>query len=195
MLLWRERLLDVPIMSLQTGTQLGVIKESIINPKDLSIIAFYCEGPLIQEKPAVLHTADIREFGELGMIIDDSDMIMPLEGLVRLQQILDYNFELIDKRVIDTTKSKLGKITNYIIETNSFEIVKLGVRRPFLKALNDAELLIDRDQIRKITDTEIIVEAPTVKEKTPVLRETLRPAQEFRNPFRGAQPEHIDNQK
>ncbi len=193
MLFWREKILNIPLMSLQTGGQLGVATEPIIDPHTLKIVAFYCEGKLIEDHPAVLHTDDIREFGQLGFIINDSDDIMPINDLIRLQEILDLHFELIGKRVIDSTKDKLGKVQDYIIESETFEIMKLSVHRPILKALNDAELIIDRRQIIEINDEAIVVEAPTIKEE--IVAKPLQKV-EFKNPFRHTpqtpQPEHAD---
>ncbi|HEX6461885.1 MAG TPA: PRC-barrel domain-containing protein [Candidatus Saccharimonadales bacterium] len=193
MLLWREKIQNVPIMSLQTGGQLGAATEPIIDPHMLKVVAFYCEGRLIEEHPSVLYVDDIREFGQLGFIINDSDDIMPLHDLVRLQQILNLHFELLGKKVIDNTKHKLGKVNNFIIDSDSFNIMKLSVQQPIFKAINNTELIISRSQIIEINDEAIVVEAPTVKEAT--AKQPLQ-AVEFQNPFRNTpqtpQPEHAD---
>ena len=41
MLLPIERLLNAPIMSLQTGAELARISEPIIDPRSMAIVAFY----------------------------------------------------------------------------------------------------------------------------------------------------------
>lgn len=190
MLLWREKLQHVPVMSLRTGGELGEANEPIIDPATLRIVAFYCSGRLITYNPAVLHTNDIREFGKMGFIVNDSEDIMPLNDLVRLQKIINLQFELIGKRVVDTASHKLGKVNNYIVESASFMITKLSVRQPLLKAINEPEILIDRRQIREINHDTIVVEAPTIKEKAASLK-TL--PMEFQNPFKHTpQPEHAD---
>lgn len=187
--MWRERLLSVPVMSLQTGARLAVATEPIIDPKDLNIIAFYCEGPLLDFHPAILHSADIREFGELGLIVNDSDDIMPLSDLVRLQETIDCRFEFVGKKVIDTTQHKLGKVNNYVIETGSFKIMKFSVKRPLLHSLQQDELIIDRRQIRKITDDEIVVAAPTEEESSAA---SIVSRAQIQNPFRHVPAENID---
>lgn len=192
MLIWRERLLSVAVMSLQTGGRLAVATEPIVDPKNLDVIAFYCEGPLVNFKPAILHTADIREFGELGLIVNDSENIMPLGDLVRLQGIIEHHFELIGKKVVDTTGHKLGKVNNYVVDTGSFKVMKFSVKRPLLHSLQDSELIIDRQQIRKITDDQIVVAAPTVEEKVKV---SVLPRAHIQNPFRQAPAENADSSK
>ncbi len=164
MLLLRDRLLNVPIMSLQTGTQVGTVIKHIIDPRRLNIIAFYCEGPLIEFRPAILHVSDIRELSSLGFIVDSSDNIMPPDDLVRLEEILEYKFELEGKQVIQEDRRKLGKIVNYTIDSDSFYIVKLHVKPTLLQSLGHAEFLIDRSQISEINDKHIVVRNPDVKD-------------------------------
>lgn len=150
-------------MSLQTGTQVGTAIKHIIDPRRLNITAFYCEGPLIGFAPAILHVSDIRELSGLGFIIDSSDDIMPSDDLVRLEEILEYNFELEGKQVVQEDGRKLGKIINYTIDSDSFYIVKLHVKPTLMQSFGHAELLIDRTQISEINDKHIVVRNPDVK--------------------------------
>ena len=64
MLITIERMLNQPVMSLQTGQPLAKIDSPIINPNNLKIVAFYVSGPMVDFNPAVLFAEDIREFGE-----------------------------------------------------------------------------------------------------------------------------------
>lgn len=184
MLLLAQRLLNLPILSLQTGSPLAYTTELLIDPRRLHVVAFYCEGPLVDEHPALVHTSDIREFSDIGFIVDDSDNIMSLEGLVRLQGIIDYNFQLEGMKVIDNHQKKLGKVSEFTVETESFLIKKITVKRPLLQSLNDAELIIDREQIVEITHDTIIVRAPTVED-----HQTAAVQQPIVNPFRKHDPQ------
>jgi uncharacterized protein YrrD len=180
MLILQNRLIEVPIMSLQTGTQLGVTSHPIIDPRRLAIVAFYCEGPQIRFNPAILHIEDIRENSELGYIVDSSENIMPPDDLVRLKEILDFKFELIGKQVEQDDGHKLGKIVDYSTDSESFYIIKLHIKPTWLQSLTSAEHIIDRAQIKKITDNKIIVSQPTIADtKKPA---KLRPNMD--NPFR-----------
>lgn len=191
MLVLSERLVKAPIMSLQTGEQLAVTKEPIIDPRRLQIVAFYCEGSGLSKNQSVLHTADIREYSELGLIVNNNEDIMPLDDLVRLKEVLEFSFKLLDTKVIDTVQNKLGKVSNFAIDPRNFYIQKLYIRPPLLQSLNEAELVIDRTQIVEVNSEVIVVKAPTVEEKKKV---TIPVPTEFTNPFRKPkahpQPEH-----
>lgn len=154
----------MPIMSLQSGGKLGELGSPIIDPRKLQVIAFYAEGPRIHEE-SVLHTSDIREVGPLGIIVNDADEIMAADdGLVRLKEVLDFNFTLIGKLVVDDQKKKLGKVTDYTIETDGFTIQKLHVSQSIMKNVMTSSLIIGRAQVVQVTDSEIIVRSAAVPE-------------------------------
>ena len=73
MLLLGSRLIDTPIMGLQTGTRLATTKSPVIDPSNLKIIAYEVDGPLLVEHPSFIRIADVRELSNVGMIIDSSD--------------------------------------------------------------------------------------------------------------------------
>ncbi len=193
MLILSERLLDVPILSLQTGVPVARTSGFIIDPRRMHVMAFYCEGSQLVDDESVLHTADIREFSNIGIIVNNSDDIMSPSDLVRLQEVLEYNFNLIGMSVIDSTRQRLGKVCDFSTETDSFLIKTFTVKRPLFKALNDTELVINRTQIIEVTRDHIIVKAPTVEEKKSS-KQTVISA--FDNPFRTKpQPESPSQSK
>lgn len=183
MLLPRDRISDIPIMSLQTGTQIGTATRHIIDPRRLNIVAYYCEGPLIDFDPAILHVSDIREFSNIGFIVDSADNIMSADDLVRLKEVLDYNFELEGKPVVEEGGRKVGKVSGYTVDSESFYIIKIHVRPTFFRSFGQAELLIDRNQIREINDKHIMISKATVSDER---REHVAPAHVIDNPFRKA---------
>lgn len=179
-----QRLVGVPLMSLQTGSQVAETGEPIIDPRQLHIVAFYCEGPNLDSHPSVLHTEDIRETSDIGIIIDDSDKLMSPDGLVRLQEIIDFNFNLLGLPVLTEHGQKLGTVGDYAVDTVGFLIHKLHVKQSLLRSINSAELIIDRNQIIEVTNKHIIVKSAVVDAE----ERATQPAQivptALANPFR-----------
>ena len=178
-------------MSLQTGQPLCKLASPIINPYNLRIVAFYVDGPRLDFSPAVVFTEDIREFGPMGAIVDSVDNIMSPEGMVRLNEVISYNFILNHLLVIDDQDHKLGRVAGYIVDPLNFEIQQLQVKPGFFKSFATTELLIHRNQIVKVEPDRITVKAPTVKQTArPTAsiesRRLLNP--EFDNPFRQHKP-------
>jgi len=163
MLVLNTQLQNTPIMSLQNGGQLGTTAEAIIDPRKLQVVAYYAVGTRIQES-SVLHASDIREIGPLGIIVDSADNIMTLdEDLVRLQEVIDLKFKIVGLSVVDEQKQKLGKVTEYTIETGGFFIQKIHVSQSLLKNIASSNLIIHRTQIVELTDNYIVVKSTPFK--------------------------------
>ena len=165
MLTYAEHFDNTPVMSLQTGSELARASRAIINPHNLSIIAYELSGHLLDQQPSLLRIADIREIGSLGMIIDSTDEIVGLDDIIDLKEVYEYNFELIDKLVIDDKKHKLGKVIGYTVDPDSFTIQQIQVKKPLFKSFSDVELLIHRSQVVKVTDDVVIVKSAIVEQK------------------------------
>jgi uncharacterized protein YrrD len=181
MLLLGSRLNETPVMSLQTGGRLGATTRPIIDPATLYIYAYEVSGPLLTQQPSFLRTADIREFGRLGMIIDSNDEIVGLGEVLKIDELYKLGFPLIGMQVSDEHSRKLGKVTDYTVDTSTFTVQQLSVGKSFFRGLNDTGSLIHRSQIVEINDKAIIVKSGAKRVVEPVM-EALRG--EFVNPFR-----------
>jgi uncharacterized protein YrrD len=181
MLLPVHRLINIPVMSLQTGSELARTHEPIIDPRQLTIVAFYVDGRSLDEHPSVLHTSDIRELSDIGMIVDDSDALMSPDGLVRLQQIIDFHFELTGIKVVDEHGRKLGKVKDYVVEPATYTIQQLYTEQSLLRSLSTMSNVIHRSQIISVTNDRITVASPTVDAKVPA---AASGPSDYINPFR-----------
>ena len=187
MLLPSTRFIDTPVMSLQTGSELGRTVRPIINPRELSIVAFELHGINLDFDPSLLRINDIREIGPMGMIIDSSDELISVSDVIKIKEIYELNFELVGLKVIDDKKRNVGKVTGFTLDASSFFIQQLQVKRPLLKSFGDTEFLIHRSQVVKITDDYLLVKSPDIRHKEAVAEPTG--GQMFENPFRKpAQP-------
>lgn len=172
-------------MGLQTGTRLAVTKEPIIDPATLKIIAYEVDGPLLTEHPSFLRIADIRELSPIGMIIDSNDEFVGHDDVIEISKLLELGFKLIGVNVIDDTGKKLGKVIDYIIDTDSFFVQQLKVKQKMMKSLTNTELLINRTQIVEISNTTITVKSTRKKIKQTAKSEGLS----FVNPFKPVSPQ------
>lgn len=181
MLALSNRLSGVPIMSLQTGMELASSTGYIIDPKNLHIVALYVDGPMVNQHPSILHISDIREVSDMGFIVDDSEVLMATDDLVRLQEVIDTGFEPIGMPVHDEHGTKLGKVSDFAFEPESFYIQQLYSHQSLLRNLATASNVINRDQIVAITKDKIVVRSATIKDAA---KQAVSQATDFVNPFR-----------
>lgn len=188
MLVIGSKMLNCPILSLHVGGEIAVTRDAIVDPEDLRIIAYTLDGPLMRdpENGNILITDDVREISQNGMIIDSIDRLVNREDIIRLDQVMNLNFNLIGLKVVTQSGKKLGKIVDYTFDSQSFSIFQLIVQRPMFSSLNDPQLTINRSQIIEIDDYKITIKHD--KEQVKVEKKAQQAEPEFQpdfvNPFR-----------
>ncbi len=164
MLVLSGALTGKPVASVQSGHKVATTAEMIIDPRNLKIFAFRVDSPKSSE--LILHTEDVRSVTPQGLVIDNNNQLMTFdEDLVRLKEVAEINFALVDKPVYTEDKKKIGKVMDFVTETQDFMIMKIHVSRPLMKSFGSSQLIIDRSQIVQITDDRIVVRSTALKEK------------------------------
>ena len=196
MLISYSRLIGAPILSIQAGGPIATIKNAIVDPDNLKILGFNLEGPLLNHTDAtILDVRSIREYSQLGMVIDNIEELVAPDDVIKIQKVLELNFDLINLKVKTKKGTKLGHLIDYTSTSEDFIVQQIIVKRPLVKALVDPELTISRKEIVEITDYEVIVKDEEKVLKARAEKEDFVP--NFVNPFReqGFAPAETKNKK
>lgn len=191
-----SRIIGTPILSVQAGGPIATIKSAIIDPNDLKILGFHLEGPLVNRAEArILDVRSIREYSQLGIVIDNIEELVAPDDIIKIQNVLELNFDLINLKVRTKKGTKLGHIIDYTLTSEDFIVQQIIVRRPLVKSLVDPELTISRKEIVEITDYEVIIKDEEKILKARAEKEDFIP--NFVNPFReqGFAPAKTDDKK
>jgi sporulation protein YlmC with PRC-barrel domain len=149
-------LLNKPVLSLRTGQPIAQVSSTLINPNNLKIEGFYCTDRF-NAKSMILLYQDIREFIDKGYVVNDHDALSEPHDLIRLADIIKINFKLIGKPVVTISKEKVGKVSDYAVETQTMYIQKIYVSQSLLKNFSGGSLSVDRNNINEITDKKVII--------------------------------------
>lgn len=160
MLLLSESLLNKPVVSLRTGSQVAEVFGFIINPNNFKLEGLYCHDKLSKENLILLYQ-DVRNIIGQGVIVNDHDVLSAPDILVRLQEILKIGFVLIGKPVVTIAKERVGKVKDFAIDSETFYIQKIYVGQSIMKSLSTGQLSVDRSQIIEVTANKIIIQELT----------------------------------
>lgn len=141
---------------------IAAVTSPIINPDNLKVEGFYCQDRF-DKRQLVLLYQDIRDVLTNGYVVNDHDVLVEPEDLVRLQKVMELDFEVIGKQVVTIDKEKVGKVSDYATETETMFVQKIYVAQSILKNLSSTSLSIDRTQINEITPKRIIINELTKK--------------------------------
>lgn len=181
MLIEGSKLLKYPILSLHTASRIAEVKSLVIDPNFLKVVAFEISATSSKQR-LFLEASSVREFSKMGMIVDSDEEFVEKDDVIKLKETIELGFSLDNMKVVSKKKAMLGRIEDFIINTEDFQIMQLIVKRPIYKALIDPELVIGRSDIHEINDNEIIVksEEGTIMKKSG----TLDFVPNFVNPFK-----------
>jgi len=189
MLISGTKLVGCPVLSLHVSGEIARVTEPIVDPNSLKIIGFKVGGKMIRDEVGdVLPVTSVREFSRMGMIVDSIDELVQAEDIMKISKILQLNFALPGLKVVTRKGTKLGKVTDYVVDMSTWYIHQVIVQRPFMKAFFDPELTIARNKIVEVTDYEVIIKDEHEKVKSKVEKvNTTDFIPNFVNPFREPQ--------
>jgi sporulation protein YlmC with PRC-barrel domain len=149
-------LINKNILSLRTGEVIASVTAAIFNPNNLKVEGFYCQDKF-SKKELILVYQDIRDIVPKGYVVNDFDVLVEAEDLVRLKDVLELNYQILGKTVQTTSKKKVGKVVDYATEMETMFVQKIYVGQSIIKSFNGGSLSIDRSQVNEITPSKIII--------------------------------------
>ena len=170
-------------MSLHVGQMIAETLEPIIDPNDLKIVGFVVGGGVVGgEIGNILRTESIREYSDVGMIVDSEDVFVSRIDVRKIDEVMSYEFQLVGLKCVTKKGTKLGKVIGYTVDLTTYDIMQVIVQRPVLKAFLDPELIIPRKEIIEVDDYKITVKDEEDKIRKRATKEDFVP--NFINPFR-----------
>ena len=181
MLIEGSKLLNYPILSLHTASRIAEVKALVVDPNFLKIVAFEV-STASSKQHLFLDVTSVREFSKMGMIVDSDEEFIEQNDVIKLKETIELGFTLENMKVVTKKKTMLGRVEDFMVTTDGFQVMQLIVKRPIYKARIDPELVIGRSEIHEINDNEIIVksEESTIMKKSG----TLDFVPNFVNPFK-----------
>ena len=197
MLLTGSKMIGMPVLSLHVGGAIAKTTHAVIDPDTLGVVAYELEGPIIKNDPDVgniLDVTDIRDLSGDGIIVDSADRFTTREDVVKFDKIMKLHFDLVGLKVVTQDGKKVGRVSDYTLDSNSMIIYQLIVQRPFISSLIDPTLTINRSQIIEIDDYKVTIrhDKAQIKIKDDKKKSAEDFVPNFTNPFR--KPAYTDEE-
>lgn len=164
MLLEARNILDLPIASIEEKEKIGIVKKIIVNKVDASILGFLISsGNFLFGKNYFVSADCVLDIDAHGLTIRNKESLTEPREIYRVKKILEERFEILGLSAVAKSKERLGKISNFVVDTRDIKIVKYYISG-WLE-----NKIIDHNKVYKITSREIIfkdfIERKTSKEK------------------------------
>jgi sporulation protein YlmC with PRC-barrel domain len=152
----------LPVVSLQTGETVALLRRAIVEPSSLHIVAYSC-ATTGRDAASILLVRDIRQLTPDCAIVNSEDELAEPHDIVRIHKLLEEGFNLTNLPAITDLGRRLGTIEDYTLNPDDFRIQKLYIKPPFLRFWLGGSLIIDRAQVIEATPQHIMVRDTTMR--------------------------------
>lgn len=110
------------IISIADGTQIGVIKELILNPKTGSLEFFVIDQPTDYFGAKVIPFSDIIGLGEFAVTIPNPQVIQDVSQNLAVQELLKQDVTVIGTKVLTKKGNLIGEVQEYLVDEENGKI-------------------------------------------------------------------------
>ncbi|AFM00860.1 MULTISPECIES: PRC-barrel domain-containing protein [Desulfitobacterium] len=112
------------IISISEGTQVGTVKDVILNPLKGSLDFFVVDQPSDYFGAKVISYADIVGLGEFALTVPNPGVIQSVAGNNDAQELIKQNVEVIGTKVLTKKGTLIGEVKEILIDEETGKIVQ-----------------------------------------------------------------------
>jgi uncharacterized protein YrrD len=157
-------IIGLPVISIIEGTELGTVKNLLINPADGSVTILIDDAKWYWGAK-FLPIAAVTGLGEYAITIENSDAILTLTDAPEVEKLIVADLKVIGTKVLTKSGRIQGKVTEFFID-NSGKIVACEIEDLNGETTNiEAQhiLTFGKDVLIISDGTENVIESPVVK--------------------------------
>jgi len=148
--------LNIPIVSLYNTSKIGSLLDFIVDPEQGKAVGIVGEkSGIFKKRVKVISVVDIRELSKEAIVVDNEDVLVSPNEIVKIDSILKQGIKIFNNKVVTEAGKFLGRVSDFLID-DLFYLVKILVN-PSLTNIFTTQLIISRDSILAVTKDEIIV--------------------------------------
>ena len=155
-----KKLIGLPVAAFDTQSKIGVIRELIVDPENGHLMGFLVQVKGFFSTGKVLSEVDIREWDPNGIVTEKEENLVKREEIVRINNILKKNINLLEMSAKTESGKGLGNVENLLIDTDTSTITKY-----YLKDLLGKSRIFTSEKVVKIDKqiifTDDVAEIPT----------------------------------
>ena len=148
-------LLNIPIVEMSTGKELGKVYDLIIDDQTGKIEGFWVSSGLMSGSDKMVSINDVADW-KIKIYIDDPDSIIEPDEIVKIKEILERNIYIYLNKVKTISEKKLGKVIDIFFDPISNQIIQIQIAKNIF-GFKYQKRLIPFSEIYKITKKAVIL--------------------------------------
>ena len=165
MLFEAKSLSNLPIISLDSGKNLGFLNNIIIDPENGKIAGVVTQSIAFWKSPKALAFNDIYEFSIESIVVRDDESLSDISEVIRIKDIVKRKIYILGSKVVTEFGKNLGRVDDFIINVDLGILVKIYVESFLSKGYLKGNLIIPANKIILIEHKKITIKDDTLVEK------------------------------
>lgn len=151
-----KKFLSMPVISLQEGQQIGVVKGLVVDPSLKQVVSLVIEqkGWFKEQKYIPYHK--VTSVGENAVTIDRTTSAERGNKLPNIIKLLKDNVEITGSRIVTKSGTLLGYVDEYYVDLVSGQLVGLEFTDRLLSGVMNGKAFLDTNYIQTIGQDVVI---------------------------------------
>ena len=163
MLIEYSKIVGLPVFDLETQEQLTQVVDLIIDEDNVSVKAFLVQKSGFFAKKQIVVFKEIVDLSKQAVLIHNANNITDPNEIVRIGKKMNLRARIIAEDVVTKNGEKVGKVYDYVIDSETGGLIRLYVKRFF------DEKIIHSSAIEKIERNKITIKDNFEKTKSTIL--------------------------
>lgn len=117
-----KEIIGLCIISISDGTQVGVVKDFVLNPQEKTLDFLIIDQPTDYFGAKVLPYADMLGLGEFAITIPNSEVIQDVAQNMEVQNLLRQNTRVLGTKVLTKKGQLIGEVKEILIDEETGRI-------------------------------------------------------------------------
>ena len=176
-----NELVDLSVVSIEDGAEIGKVKALVIDPKKSEITALVIRDDLWYKEAKIISYALIYGIGEYAITIENTSVVVSLSSIPEIERLLQARFAAKGCKVITKMGRLIGELKEYFIDTRNGRIIAYEISPQYIEGESEqvivpaqAVITIGKDVIIVVDNVEEYFEERIEEIKEVVKEEIVR---------------------
>lgn len=146
-----KQILDLPIISISEGKQIGKVQRLIINPENFSVDFVSVEQEDWQVSVKAIPYKKIVGIGESAVMVEQTNTVIDLNEIPFINELLNKKIHLLGSQVLTRKGNLLGEISDYYFNDGNGQLESLLIN------FGEKELFFPIENVLSLGNERVII--------------------------------------
>ncbi len=155
MLISAQELKNGDVISLESGSTIGLVQDPIVDPKNGQVIAFDVQTGFMAKR-LILPTLDIIDWQHNAIIARGETSLIEPKDVIKVFNLIKKRFRIMRLKAFTKKGESLGRVSDIFIDSTSGMVAKYTIGRSIFLNLAEHSRIIPSSEVIKIDGKGIV---------------------------------------